>query len=71
MGANVRPAALTPAAASSPAAALAAALAALAIAAGGAVACSSSPAAGRISVSNGGCGAGWSLAGPGWHTFQV
>jgi hypothetical protein len=70
MGANVRPAALTPAAASFPAAALAAALAALAIAAGGAVACSS-PAAGRISVSNGGCGAGWSLAGPGWHTFQV
>ncbi len=78
MGVNVRPAALTPSAASSLAAALVA-LVALAIAAGGAVACSSSssssggggPAAGSISVSNGGCGGGWSLAGPGWHTFQV
>jgi iron uptake system component EfeO len=71
MGVNVRPAALTPSAAPRMAAVLAA-LAALATAAGGAVACSSSsPDAGHISVSNGGCGAGWSLAGPGWHTFQV
>jgi iron uptake system EfeUOB component EfeO/EfeM len=39
-------------------------------------ACSSSgggtPAsAGLISVSNGGCGSSWHLAGPGWHTFGV
>src|SRR5882672_619627 len=65
MGVHVRPAALT----TTRAAALAAALA---IAAGGVTACSGgAPPADRISVSNGGCGASWKLAGPGWHTFQV
>ena len=24
-----------------------------------------------VSVSNGGCGSSWHLAGPGWHTFQI
>jgi iron uptake system component EfeO len=61
MGVHVRPAALT-----------ASVAAALAITAGGAVACGgSAPAADRVFVSNGGCGASWKLAGPGWHTFQV
>jgi iron uptake system component EfeO len=57
MGANVRPAALT---------------AALAISAGVLAACSGgAPPANLISVSNGGCGTSWQLAGPGWHTFQI
>ena len=57
MGANVRRAALT---------------AALAISAGVLTACSASaPPADLVSVSNGGCGTSWHLAGPGWHTFQV
>jgi iron uptake system component EfeO len=80
MGVHVRPAALTaPWAATraatrpgSRAATRAVALAAaLAITTGGAVACGGGPAAVRVSVSNGGCGANWKLAGPGWHTFQV
>ncbi len=25
----------------------------------------------NVSVSNGGCGTSWHLAGPGWHTFQI
>jgi iron uptake system component EfeO len=77
----VRPAALTaPWAATRPgpgtaprtAARAAALAAALAITTGGAVACGGGgPAAERVSVSNGGCGTSWKLAGPGWHTFQV
>ena len=69
MGAYVRPAALS--------LKLALKLAACSIAvlaiAGTTVACSggAGPAVGRISVSNGGCGSAWHLAGPGWHTFQV
>lgn len=68
MGANVRPAAFHPRLAPK----LAASVAALAVA-GGAVACGGgTPASSAVvSVSNGGCGAGWKLAGPGWHTFQV
>jgi len=31
----------------------------------------SAPPANLVSVSNGGCGAGWQLAGPGWQTFQI
>jgi iron uptake system component EfeO len=69
MGVHVRPAALTASWAVPRAVAWAAALA---ITAGGAVACGgSTPTDGRIAVSNGGCGASWKLAGPGWHTFQV
>jgi len=63
MGSTVRRAALT---------------AVLVIAAGLLTACGSgasssgaSASAGVISVSNGGCGSGWHLAGPGWHTFQI
>jgi iron uptake system component EfeO len=58
MGSDVRRAALT---------------AVLAMTAGVLAACgSSAPApANLVSVSNGGCGDGWHLAGPGWHTFQV
>jgi iron uptake system component EfeO len=69
MGANVRPATLRPRLAPKLAASAAAALAI----AGSVVACGGGggPAAGRVSVSNGGCGAAWHLAGPGWHTFQV
>jgi iron uptake system component EfeO len=65
MGVNVRRAAPR----SSLAAVLAAALAAIA---GVATACSGGSApADLVSVSNGGCGSSWHLAGPGWHTFQV
>jgi iron uptake system component EfeO len=73
MGVHVRPAALTAPWAASRAVTRAAALAAaLAVTTGGAVACSGgAPSADRVSVSNGGCGASWKLAGPGWHTFQV
>jgi iron uptake system component EfeO len=77
MGVHVRPAALPASwAATWPgpraAARTAALVAALAIMTGGAVACSGgAPPADRVSVSNGGCGASWKLAGPGWHTFQV
>ena len=57
MGANVRRAALT---------------AAVAVSAGVLAACSGgAPAADLVSVSNGGCGSSWHLAGPGWHTFQI
>lgn len=57
MGATVRHAALT---------------AALAISAGVLTACGgTAPPANLISVSNGGCGTSWHLAGPGWYTFQV
>jgi iron uptake system component EfeO len=57
MGANVRRAALT---------------ATLAISAGVLAACSGgAPPANLISVSNGGCGSSWHLAGPGWQTFQI
>ena len=57
MGANVRRAALT---------------AAVAVSAGVLAACSGgAPAANLVSVSNGGCGSSWHLAGPGWHTFQI
>jgi len=46
--------------------------AALAVSAGVLAACGgSTPPANLVSVSNGGCGAGWHLAGPGWHTFQI
>ncbi len=31
----------------------------------------SSATAGEISISTGGCGGGWHLAAPGWHTFQI
>jgi iron uptake system component EfeO len=31
----------------------------------------SGPPANLVSVSNGGCGSSWHLAGPGWHTFQI
>ncbi len=35
-------------------------------------ACSgSAPPADLVSVSNGGCGSSWHLAGPGWHTFSI
>jgi iron uptake system component EfeO len=86
MGVHVRPAALTARRAATPAAQrsgpriaprtatrTAALAAALAITTGGAVACGGGggPAADRVSVSNGGCGPSWKLAGPGWHTFQV
>ena len=69
MGAYVRPAALSLKLALKPAARP---IAVLAIA-GTTVACSggAGPAVDRISVSNGGCGSAWHLAGPGWHTFQV
>ena len=58
MGANVRRAALT---------------AVLALSAGLLAACSggSGPPANLISVSNGSCGSGWPVAGPGWYTFQI
>ncbi len=52
----------------------AALIAVLAMVAGVLAACSGGSAPGpadQVSVSNGGCGAGWHLAGPGWHTFQV
>jgi iron uptake system component EfeO len=46
--------------------------AALAVSAGILAACGgSAPPADLVSVSNGGCGVGWHLAGPGWHTFQI
>jgi iron uptake system component EfeO len=46
--------------------------AALAVAAGVLAACSGgAPPANLVSVSNGGCGAGLHLAGPGWETFQI
>jgi iron uptake system component EfeO len=46
--------------------------AALAVSAGVLAACGgSAPPADLVSVSNGGCGVGWHLAGPGWHTFQI
>ena len=57
MGANVRRAALS---------------AALAVFAGLLAACGGSgPPANVISVSNGSCGGGWHVAGPGWYTFQI
>jgi iron uptake system component EfeO len=44
----------------------------LAVSAGILAACGgSAPPANLVSVSNGGCGASWHLAGPGWHTFQI
>ncbi|MGD0065456.1 MAG: EfeM/EfeO family lipoprotein [Streptosporangiaceae bacterium] len=46
----------------------------LVLTAGVLAACSSGSApapADQVSVSNGGCGDGWHLAGPGWHTFGV
>jgi iron uptake system component EfeO len=48
----------------------------LAAAAGVLAACGGSaappaPSANLISVSNGGCGGDWHLAGPGWYTFQI
>ena len=46
--------------------------AALAMSAGVLAACSgSAPPADLVSVSNGGCGSGWHLSTPGWHTFQI
>lgn len=46
--------------------------AALAVSAGILAACGgSAPPADLVSVSNGGCGTSWHLAGPGWHTFQI
>jgi iron uptake system component EfeO len=72
MGANVRPAAFRSSRGPSLAASVAASATAALALAGGAVACGGAPAAsGVVSVSNGGCGGGWHLAGPGWHTFQV
>jgi iron uptake system component EfeO len=69
MGANVRRAALRSSLGSSLGAALAVALAATA---GVTAACGGGAVpADLISVSNGGCGGSWHLAGPGWHTFQV
>jgi iron uptake system component EfeO len=57
VGANVRRAALT---------------AALAVTAGALAACGgSAQPTNLISVSNGGCGGSWHLAGPGWYTFQI
>src|ERR1700745_2927332 len=57
MGTNVRHAAFT---------------AVLAISAGVLAACGgSAPPADLVSVSNGGCGGSWHLAGPGWYTFQI
>jgi iron uptake system component EfeO len=46
---------------------------AAAMAAGVLAACAGggAPPANLISVSNGGCGSNWHLAGPGWYTFQV
>ena len=50
----------------------AALIAALAMSAGVLAACSgSAPPADLVSVSNGGCGSGWHLSTPGWHTFQI
>jgi iron uptake system component EfeO len=37
----------------------------------GGAASASSATAGDISISTGGCGGAWHLAGPGWHTFQI
>jgi phospholipase C len=47
--------------------------AAVAMSAGLLAACGggSAPPVNLISVSNGGCGANWHLAGPGWYTFQI
>jgi iron uptake system component EfeO len=57
VGSDVRRAALT---------------AVLALTAGVLAACGGSATpANLVSVSNGGCGVGWHLAGPGWHTFQI
>jgi iron uptake system component EfeO len=44
----------------------------LALTAGALAACGGSATpANLVSVSNGGCGAGWHPAGPGWHTFLI
>jgi Phosphoesterase family/Imelysin len=57
MGVTVRRAALT---------------AALVVSAGVLAACSGgTPPANLVSVSDGGCGSSWHLAGPGWHTFRI